>query len=181
MKSLVSKFALKKLNQRKWSNALSATRKEVREFTESIYDESKVIVNCETSYNSPSPSGRELERGGFPMRENRRQTALARKLRQGQTDAEKALWGRLKNNQLEGVKFRRQQPLGSYIVDFVSFERKIIIEVDGGQHNEREVEKRDEERTTWLKGRGYQVLRLWNNDVLTNMEGVLEKIEEALS
>ncbi|MCK4402707.1 MAG: endonuclease domain-containing protein [Dehalococcoidia bacterium] len=115
------------------------------------------------------------------MRENRRQTALARKLRQGQTDAEKALWGRLKNNQLEGVKFRRQQPLGSYIVDFVSFERKIIIEVDGGQHNEREVEKRDEERTTWLKGRGYQVLRLWNNDVLTNMEGVLEKIEEALS
>jgi len=81
------------------------------------------------------------------MRESRKQIALARKLRQSQTDAEKTLWARLKNKQLENVKFRRQQPLGSYIVDFVSFERKIIIEVDGGQHNAKEVRERDEERT----------------------------------
>jgi very-short-patch-repair endonuclease len=71
------------------------------------------------------------------MEGNQRQIALARKLRQSQTDAEKALWAKLKNKQLEGVKFRRQQPLGSYIVDFISFERKIIVEVDGGQHNKR--------------------------------------------
>ena len=84
------------------------------------------------------------------------------------------------NKQLEGVKFRRQQPLGAYIVDFVSFERRIIVEIDGGQHNEEEVSKGDEGRTTRLKERGYQVLRFWNNEVLVNMEGVLEKIREVL-
>ena len=114
------------------------------------------------------------------MKESRRQIALARKLRQSQTDAEKSLWARLKNKQVEGVKFRRQQPLGSYIVDFVSFERKIIVEVDGGQHNEREARERDEQRAAWLKERGYQVLRFWNNEVLANMEGILEKIGEVL-
>ncbi len=114
------------------------------------------------------------------MKESRRQIALARKLRQSQTDAEKALWARLKNKQVEGVKFRRQQPLGSYIGDLVSFERKIIVEVDGGQHNEREARERDEQRAAWLKERGYQVLRFWNNEVLVNMEGVLEKIREVL-
>jgi len=116
----------------------------------------------------------------LPMGESRRQIALARRFRQSQTDAEKALWARLKNKQLESVKFRRQQPLGLYIVDFVSFERKIIVEVDGGQHNEREGKKRDKKRAAWLKENGYQVLRFWNNEVLMNMEGVLEKIEEAL-
>ena len=115
------------------------------------------------------------------MKESRRQIALARKLRQSQTDAERALWARLKRKQLEGVKFRRQQPLGSYIVDFVSFERKIIVEVDGGQHSEREARGRDKQRAAWLKEKGYQVLRFWNNEVLVNMEGVLEKIREVLS
>ena len=80
------------------------------------------------------------------MKGGRRQIALARDLRQSQTDAEKALWARLRNKQLRGVKFRRQQPVGSYIVGFVSFEQKIIVEVDGGQHNERKVRERDEER-----------------------------------
>ena len=116
----------------------------------------------------------------LPMGESRRQIALARRFRQSQTDAEKALWARLKNKQLESVKFRRQQPLDPYIVDFVSFVRKIIVEVDGGQHNEREGKKRDKKRAAWLKENGYQVLRFWNNEVLMNMEGVLEKIEEAL-
>ncbi len=115
------------------------------------------------------------------MRENRRPVALARRLRQSQTDAEKTLWTKLRNKQLEGAKFRRQQPLGMYIVDFVSFEKKVIVEIDGGQHNEEEVSKRDEERTTWLRERGYQVLRFWNNEVLVNMDGVLEKIREVLS
>ena len=114
------------------------------------------------------------------MRKSRELIAFARELRQEQPDAERALWVRLKNKQLEGTKFRRQQPIGPYIVDFASLETKLVIEIDGGQHNEKELRERDEERTTWLKERGYQVLRFWNNEVLMNMEGVLERIREAL-
>jgi len=68
------------------------------------------------------------------VKENRRQIAFARELRGRQTDAEKALWMRLRDKQLEGVKFRRQQPIGPYIVDFASLERNLIVEIDGGQH-----------------------------------------------
>jgi len=114
------------------------------------------------------------------MGKRRRETALARGLRKRQTDAERVLWNKLRNKQIEGVKFRRQQPIGSYIVDFVSLEIKLIIEIDGGQHNGRRVREKDEEREKWLKGKGYQILRFWNNDVLTNIEGVLEKIKENL-
>ena len=114
------------------------------------------------------------------MKKNQRQIGSAREFRQKQTDAEKALWMRLRNRQLEGVKFRRQQPIGSYIVDFASFERKLIIEINGGQHNEEKIKQRDEERTTKLKERGYQIIRFWNNEVLINPEGVLERIREAL-
>jgi len=70
------------------------------------------------------------------LKKSQEQVGFARDLRQKFTDAEKALWMKLRNRQLEAVKFRRQQPIGSYIVDFVSFERKLIIEIDGGQHNE---------------------------------------------
>jgi len=128
------------------------------------------------------------------VRKRKAQITFARELRQRQTDAERALWTRLRSKQLEGVKFRRQQPLGPYIVDFASFEKRLIIEVDGGQHNdpspcplpqgEREQGegrvRGDEERTRWLNGKGYRVLRFWNNEVLLNMEGVLERIREAL-
>ena len=114
------------------------------------------------------------------MKKSQEQIAFARQLRQKQTDAERALWGRLRNKQLEGVKFRRQQPIGPYIVDLASFERKLVIEIDGGQHNEKEMRERDEGRTRWLKERGYQVLRFWGNEVLVNMQGVLERVREAL-
>ena len=114
------------------------------------------------------------------MKKSREQIAFARELRRKQTKAERALWVRLRNNQLEGVKFRRQQPIGPYIVDFASFERKLVIEINGGQHNEGEIMEKDEERTTWLKENGYQVLRFWNNEVLKNVEGVLERIRETL-
>ncbi|MCK4403013.1 MAG: endonuclease domain-containing protein [Dehalococcoidia bacterium] len=107
-------------------------------------------------------------------------TNLARELRRRETNAEKALWARLRKSQLEGVKFRRQQPIGPYIVDFASFEKRVIVEIDGGQHNESEVRGRDEERAEWLKEKGYHVLRFWNNEVLVNMEGVLEVIRQAL-
>jgi len=112
------------------------------------------------------------------MKKDREQISFARELRRRQTEAEKALWMRLRNKQLEGVKFRRQQPIGPYITDFTSFERKLVIEVDGGQHNEGK--ERDEERMKWLMERGYRLLRFWNNDVLMNLEGVLERIREAL-
>jgi very-short-patch-repair endonuclease len=81
-------------------------------------------------------------------------TSLARELRQRQTEAEKTLWARLRNRQLEGVKFRRQQHIGHYIVDFDSFENRIIVEIDSGQHNKRGITEKDEERTVWLRGEG---------------------------
>ena len=114
------------------------------------------------------------------MRNSQESTVFARELRQKQTDAERALWFRLRNKQLECVKFRRQQPVGPYIVDFVNLEEKLVIEIDGGQHNEQEIRKHDEDRTSWLEERGYRVLRFWNNDVLLNIEGVLERIRESL-
>jgi len=115
------------------------------------------------------------------MKERGDQTYFARKLRHQPTDAERTLWARLRNRQLQGVRFRRQQPLGSYIVDFISLERKLIVEVDGGQHNERKGRQENIERTKWLQANGYRVLRFWNNDVLVNTEGVLERITLALS
>lgn len=107
-------------------------------------------------------------------------TSLARELRQRQTEAERNLWARLRNGQLEGVKFRRQQPIGYHVVDFASFENRVIVEIDGGQHNERGIMEKDKERTVWLRGESYHILRFWNNEVLKNVDGVLEVIREAL-
>ncbi len=115
------------------------------------------------------------------MKKPPKQINFARELRQNQTDAEKALWAKLRTKQISGVKFRRQQPIGPYIADFVSFEKKLIIEVDGGQHNENENHESDETRSKWLKSQGFQIIRFWNNDVLKNMEGVLESINEVVS
>jgi len=100
---------------------------------------------------------------------------LARKLRQTPTDAETRLWLRLRRQQLGGFRFRRQQPIGRYVVDFFCPEAKVIIEVDGGQHaNDSDT------RTRWLEARGYRVIRFWNNDVLGNTDGVVTRIREAL-
>ena len=93
------------------------------------------------------------------------------------TEAEKRLWNKLRNKQL-GVKFRRQQPIGDYIVDFVSFEKKIIIELDGGQHYNA---MRDKRRDLWFKKQEFTVLRFWNNDVTANIDGVLQAIVERIS
>ena len=104
--------------------------------------------------------------------------AKAQELRQHSTDTEHALWKRLRNRQLVGCKFRRQVPLGKYIVDFVCFEKKVIIEVDGGQHLERV--SYDSDRTTWLESQGFQVLRFWNHEVLADPEAVQEALLVAL-
>lgn len=93
------------------------------------------------------------------------------------TDAEQKLWRALRSRGA-GSKFRRQVPLGPYIVDFVCFDAKLIVEVDGGQHSEN---PRDAERDRYFVNQGYRVLRFWNNDVLKNLEGVLIRITEFAS
>jgi very-short-patch-repair endonuclease len=99
---------------------------------------------------------------------------MAKNLRKRPTEAEKLLWKHLKANQFEGFKFRRQQPIDNYIVDFVCFVNRVVIEVDGGQHA---IEKeKDIERDNYLKKHGFKILRFWNNDVLANISGVLEVI-----
>ena len=102
---------------------------------------------------------------------------FAKNLRKNVTDTEKYLWKYLRENQLEGFKFRRQQPIGKYIIDFVNLERKIIIELDGGQDLEN---KEDQLRDRWLEEQGYEVLRFWDNEVFMNIEGVLEFIRKKL-
>jgi very-short-patch-repair endonuclease len=94
------------------------------------------------------------------------------------TDAEKALWRVLRSRQVMGLKFRRQHPFGDYILDFVCLEKKLIIEVDGGQHGERA--KEDETRTQNLLTAGFRVLRFWNNEVLQEIEAVKERIWRAV-
>jgi very-short-patch-repair endonuclease len=104
-------------------------------------------------------------------------THRARRLRRDATDAETALWHRLRSRRLNGHKFVRQEPIGPYTVDLICRERRLVIEVDGGQHAGN---PRDGVRDKWLVGRNYRVLRFWNNDVLGNMAGVLETIAIAL-
>ena len=107
--------------------------------------------------------------------------SLARNLRRNESDAERKLWSKLRSRQFDNLKFRRQHPIGKYIVDFVSIEKKIIVEVDGGQHNELNNIENDKQRTIRLENEGYTVLRFWNNDVLTNIEGVVIRILEQIN
>ena len=98
---------------------------------------------------------------------------MARRLRRDATDVERILWFALRDR-LPAWKFRRQQPIGRRIVDFACPERKLAIELDGGQHALRE--EADERRSVELARRGYRVIRFWNNEVLDNLDGVLEMI-----
>ena len=108
-----------------------------------------------------------------------RLTPLARQLRQSQTDAERKLWYELRAKRLQGHKFKRQVPKGDYVVDFVCEAQKLVIELDGGQHGEQL--EYDEQRTKDLEQLGYRVLRFWNRDILTNMDGVLTLILDELA
>lgn len=100
----------------------------------------------------------------------------ARRLRRDQTDAERALWFRLRDRRLCGLKFRRQVPIDRYVVDFCCETTRLIIELDGGQHVTRGAE--DARRTAALEACGYLALRFWNNEVLRNIDGVLQAIDE---
>ena len=106
-------------------------------------------------------------------------TNTARMLRKNQTDAERALWHRLRNSRLLGVKFRRQVPIKGYVADFAALEIKLIIELDGSQHIDNK--EADEIRTGFLQREGYKVIRFWNNDVLLRLDDVLEFILQAVS
>ena len=103
-------------------------------------------------------------------------TPAAKELRKNSTEAERVLWRYLRMKQMGGLKFRRQEQIGRFIVDFVCYEKHLIIEADGGQHA---IEKeRDTERTLWLNAQGFTVLRFWNHEILTNSEGVFEIIRQ---
>jgi len=128
---------------------------------------------AKTSKASPRPAAR----GGGALRTSSK-IASARQLRGAMTDAERRLWSLLRNRKLVGSKFRRQVPVGPYVADFLCFEARLIVEVDGGQHTES---PRDEVRDAWLRSQRLIVLRLWNSDVLKNPEGVLAALQAALA
>ena len=109
---------------------------------------------------------------------NEKTIRIARQLRVNQADAETVLWNRIRNRQIDGHKFARQVPISGYICDFVCRELNLIVEVDGGQHNESAA---DAIRDRCLTEQGYKVLRFWNNDVLGNIEGVLTVVQAGLS
>ena len=106
--------------------------------------------------------------------------AAAHQLRWNQTDAEVRLWRRLRHWPMQGTHFRRQVPIGPYVADFACMAAQLIVEVDGSQHGVGENVARDEARTRWLEAAGYRVIRFWNNDLISNMDGVLEAIYAAV-
>jgi very-short-patch-repair endonuclease len=110
-----------------------------------------------------------------------RTITFAKQLRKNMTDAERKLWEFLRHKQISGLKFRKQAPIGKFIVDFVCHEAKIIIELDGGQHDEEKNINYDNERSLWLSSQGYFVQRYWNNEIFENIEGVVDSILDLCS
>ena len=132
----------------------------------------------------PLPPGEGQGEGykrSFTQKENIEMDLLprAKELRKNQTDAEKVLWNKLRNRQINGYKFRRQVPVGAYIVDFMCVSVKLIIELDGGQHAEQQ--DYDQKRSAYLETKSFQVIRFWNNEILTNIDGVLDSLTLTLS
>jgi very-short-patch-repair endonuclease len=130
---------------------------------------------------SPSPLAGEGKLSPSDSRERGRRISKlrgrAKEMRSGATDAEHRLWQILRAHRFSGYKFRRQVPIDYYIADFVCFARRLIIEVDGGQHSES---RADAKRDAFLSSQGFRVLRIWNNDLFTNQDGVAELILSAL-
>ncbi|HHE76805.1 MAG TPA: endonuclease domain-containing protein [Candidatus Parcubacteria bacterium] len=114
------------------------------------------------------------------QRSTRKIVSRSRNLRKNQTPQEVILWSKLRNRGFKNLKFKRQHPLGKYIVDFVCLDKKLIIEIDGWQHKEEKQKRYDKERSSFLKSLGFKILRFWNNDINTNLDGVFFKIEEMI-
>jgi very-short-patch-repair endonuclease len=104
----------------------------------------------------------------------------AKDLRGSQTEAEMFVWSQLRSRRFAGFKFRRQVPLGNYIVDFVCLDRRVIVELDGGQHNETSHRAYDVRRDDWLRREGFEVLRFWNSDVFQEWETLAERVWHTL-
>jgi very-short-patch-repair endonuclease len=140
----------------------------------------------------PLPSPRELLRvvgrgkgWGASMTEHQEEkfdprVPRARRLRRDMTDAERKLWWHLRRLPIDRSHFRRQATIGPFFADFACHERRLIIEVDGAQHNQPENVARDAERSAYLRSQDYRILRFWNNDVLKNVDGVMEAVLVAM-
>ena len=102
----------------------------------------------------------------------------AKNLRQNLTKSEAIIWNYLKGKKVEGVKFRRQFPIGNYIADFAAIEIKLIIEIDGATHSSDDRVEYDTARTEFLTSQGWRVIRVWNNDIYSNLNGVLQSISQ---
>ena len=107
-------------------------------------------------------------------------TKRARRLRRDSSFPERLLWAKLRNRQLGGWKFRRQHPIGPYFADFVCLEHKLVVELDGDTHGEASQQVRDAVRTRFMESESWQVLRIWNSDLMENIDGVLDTILENL-
>ena len=105
----------------------------------------------------------------------------ARKLRKEATVSERIFWSRVRNNQIDGRRFRRQHPIGPYVVDFVCLEKHLVIEIDGSQHDEPEQKRKDDARTAWLQSEGYRVTRFWAWDVTKDVDQIIFEIRLSLS
>ncbi|MEJ5030937.1 endonuclease domain-containing protein [Comamonas sp. MYb69] len=127
---------------------------------------------------SPNSLSRSRERAGVRADVSVQQ---ARALRQASTTAEQLLWRHLRNRQLAGAKFRRQHPLGPYILDFVCLEQGLVVELDGGQHADLQAQAYDQQRSAWLQQQGLRVLRFWNHEVVQQTNEVLARVLQALT
>jgi very-short-patch-repair endonuclease len=121
----------------------------------------------------PLPSLRNHKRGARDGAASASQSMLCKAMRTTSTDAERALWNIVRGHRLDGLKFKRQVPIDGYIVDFVYFEARLILEADGGQHSES---ARDARRDAHFADEGFRTLRFWNNDILSNPDGVAAEI-----
>ena len=103
---------------------------------------------------------------------------IARKLRKNSTEQERIMWKLLRNRNFKNLKFKRQVPVGNYVADFLCEEKKLVIEIDGGQHNEAENIIKDNKRTKYFESEGYNVIRFWNNEITENLSGVYDKLSK---
>ncbi|MBW7849524.1 MAG: endonuclease domain-containing protein [Rhodospirillales bacterium] len=129
---------------------------------------------------SPSPASRVPLPPGWRGRLIAPITRKARRLRVDMTDAERALWRAPRSRQV-GAKFRRQHPVGNFVLDFACLDLRLGVELDGGQHNTQAGLARDESRTRWLESGGWRLLRFWNHEVLGNRDGVLQVIADTVA
>ena len=131
-----------------------------------------------TEYTNPSPHPSPARGEGVRARHfyTEKTLAYSKDLRKNMTDAEQTLWFYLRNNQLAGYKFRRQEAIDNYIGDFVCYKKKLIIELDGGQHNDEQNIEQDKIRQNYLEQQGFKILRFWNDNIFNNIEGVLDTI-----